>query len=300
MPLQDPKGPNYVRVRKVYVDSGKKEDYSKGEYDYVVELDQELEYVIGCEITGFNLPKNLAPTFIHDRVGFKGNAMVDFQVTDGIVTETFAFQWPEKSYTYENIPVPYLSYIGTLSQLMNTAIEPSPTFGSGTAKEVTFNVASDPDEKTQVSLTAASGTVTFQFQFGTGAHYEISAATEMGFTEADTGFSASILSPNPTFLQSYRYIDVFIDKIEFQPVKRIYMTDNLYYGTTINDPDVTRTRYIQSNPIRRLKTLHITLLLEGGVVPPITTGRPHDLTLTFFTLANEEFVPNWVRQTFAI
>ncbi len=302
MPLQDSKGPSYIRPTKIYIDSGDREEGSDGPYNYTIKLKDELQYVVGCELTGYNFPSALAPTFVKDGPGFFGTNLVDFELSDGVTTTTFVLSFPEKNYSYDNVPIPYLSYNGIFQQLLNKTIENDPVFGVGNPSEVRFLVQVDPEERTNVVVNPVAGVpTTVNFLFGTGVNAKNSSFVPMGFNQADTGASADILSPNPTNLTPFRYIDLFIEEFEeLKPVSRIFMTDNLYYGTTRNDLNVTRTRLLNSGPPRRLKYLNIRMELEGGVVPPSITGLNHDLILTIFSVSNEEVIPNWVNQSFVL
>ena len=301
MPLQTAKSSkNYVKVSKVFINSEDRDASSTGPYDYVVTLPQEIQYVIGMEITGYNFPSALAPTFVAEGPGFQGTNRLDFTLTNGVDTTEFNVVWPEKSYTYQNVTVPYLSYVRTLQQLMNEAIFSDPVFGNGGPNEAFFRVDIDPEERTVIAV-SGPGVTGFSLLFDTGVNSENSSHVAMGFNDVDVGPALTITSPNPTNLAPFRFIDVNVEEAaEYRPLERIYMTNNVYYGTTRNEPNVTRTRLLSSEPLRRLKRLRIRLTLEGGVVPPVTSGLSHDLAFTVFNLANEEVVPEWVNQTFII
>jgi len=301
MPLQNAIGPNkYVKVNKIFVNSEDRETGSAGPYDYVIKLKDDIQYVVGLELTAYNFPNEIAPTFVAAGTGFDGTNKLDFNLTNGITTTEFTVTWPEKSYTYQNVTVPYLSYVRTLQQLLNEVIFSDATFGNGGPNEATFLVDVDPEERTVVTV-SGTGVTGFQFLFASGANKDDSAHTAMGFTNADTASALTVTSPNPTNLSPFRFVDVNVEQArEYTPLARIYMTSNIYYGTTRNEPNVTRTRLLSSEPIHRLRHLHIRLTLEGGVVPPVTSGLAHDLIFTVFSVANEETVPDWVDQTFVL
>lgn len=300
MPLQTSKGPNYIKVTKAFVDSTDHLEGSKGPYDYVIKLKDDIQYVVGIELTGWNFPNGIAPTFVAPGPNFTGTNTLDFNLSNGVTTTAFQVIWPEKQYTYQNVTVPYLSYVRTLQQLLNEAIVSDPLFGNGAPNEATFLVDVQPEEHTVVTVTGA-GVTGFQFLFGTGAGAADASNLAMGFPKADTAAGLELTSPNPTNLSPFRYVDVsLVQSAEYTPLQRVYLTSNLYYGTTRNEPNVTRTRLLSSTPIQRLRFLHIKLTLEGGVVPPVTSGLPHDLVFTIFSVANEETIPEWVDQTFVL
>lgn len=297
MPLDTAKGPNYLKVSKLFIDSADKEPGSLSEYDYVINLADEIQYVVAMEVTGYNFPSEIAPTFVNASDRSPGNNAIDFTLTNGIITTTFTTVFPQKSYTYENVSVPYLSYIRTLQQLLNETIYTDPDFGNGGANQATFTVTSDPFEKTKLSV-SGTGVTGFSFLFGTGANATNSAAEPMGFTPGvDTGPALSLVSPGVTVLNPFPFIDINIEGLEFKPLKRIYMADSSFYGTAFNDPNITRTRLMSSNPIHRLKRLRIKITLRDGIVPPTPTEFSHQMTLTVLNIGNEEEIPAWVNQT---
>jgi hypothetical protein len=300
MPLQTPKGPNYVKINTIYVNSEDRETGSVGPYDYVIRLTNEIQYVIGMELTSYNLPSSLAPTFVAAGSGFDGTNKLDFALSNGVITTVFSTEWPEKNYTYQNLNAPYLSYLDTLASLLDKAIDSDPDFGNGGANETFFDVDPDPEERTVV-VARGTGVTGLQFLFGTGPNAKDSAQLAMGFANADTPIALTTTSPSPTNLNPFSFVDVSIVQIpEYTPLSRVYMTNNLAFGTTRNEQRVTRSRLLSSQPIHRLKEIRIKLTLANGVVPPSTTGLAHDLVFTVFSLANEDSVPSWVNQTFVI
>lgn len=300
MPLQDAKSAqNYVKVTRLYISSADRTANSPSRYDYFVTLTQQLQYVIGFEITGFNFPTAIAPTFVPASGSNPGNNKVDFSLTDGVNTTTFSFTWPSLQYTYQNNAVPYLSYTDALQQLMNNAIAGDPIFGPGGPSAALFVANVDPSLFTSVSVFGAAVTG-FAFLFGSGPNAQNSAHLQMGFSETDTAYALTQVSPGLSQLQPFRFIDINIDAArEFKPLKRVYITDQQSYGSVRNDLDITRTRLLSSEPIRLLTRLHITITLENGVLPP-DNGLDHDFTLTTFSVANEIVIPKWLNQTFVL
>lgn len=301
MPLEREKTrENYIKVQKLYVSSADRNENSKGPYEYQIDLDTEIQYVVGIEITGFNFPSEIAPSFVRKGANFNGTNVVDFELQAGALEKVFTFEWPEKKFSYENVAVPYLSYVQTLQQLMNNAIQNDPDFGYGGANEAIFLSYLDPEEVTSVAV-FGSGVTGFRFLFASGPNSDDSAFNAMGYNKSDTAFTLNENGPGRVNLQPFRYIDVNVKEAqEFKPLKRIYTTNNLYYGTVRNDPSITRTRLLSSQPILRLKKLNVSITLEGGVVPPIFQGLDHEITFTIFSIANETFVPDWVRQVFVL
>lgn len=301
MPLQNENSEfNYIKITKLYVSSADRQDNSRGIYDYFIKLDREIQYVIGMEVTGYNFPTELAPTFVGGTVTSPGTNKLDFEISNGVVTTVFSATWPEKQYSYQNITVPYLSYVNVLQQILNQTIQPDATFGTGAPNEAFFFTETTPDENTRVTVTG-TGVTGFRFLFDSGPNQRDSSHLAMGFNKVDTALALTVQSPSPTNLRPFRYVDINIDAAaEISPLKRIYMTENLSYGNVRNDPDITRTRLLSSQPIRVFDRFRVTLTLENGVVPPVFQGLDHEFTLTVFSLANEVYVPRWIKQIFVL
>lgn len=300
MPLQDPKSSeNYIKVSRLYISSADRTSNSPSRYDYFITLNQQLQYVVGFEVTGYNFPTAIAPTFVPAQGVNPGNNKVDFSLSNGIVTTIFSFTWPSNQFNYQNNAVPYLSYVDVLQQLMNNAIQADPVFGAGAPNSAFFSVNVDPSLFTSVTVFGV-GVTGFAFLFGSGANAANSAHIPMGFNKVDTALALTQLSPGITQLQPFRFIDIRIDAArEFDPLKRVYISDQQSYGSVRNDLDITRTRLLSSEPIRSLRRLRVTITLEGGVLPP-DTGLDHDFTLTTFSVANEIVLPKWLNQTFVL
>jgi hypothetical protein len=290
-------GSSYVRVDKIFINSN---DRSSGTVtDYTIDLKTQLQNVIAMEITGYNLPLSMAPTFTNRTSAVNpGNNKVDFCVSNGTIVSNFVFTWPNKQYTYSNVTVPYLSYVDTLQQLLNISVASDPVFGVSGANSATFVVDIDPEERTMVRV-FGPGVTGFGFLFASGINNADSAYLPMGFVKLDTPIARSITSSGFTQLKPYRFVDVNIDAAaEMKPLKRIYLTDLLTFGTTRNDADLTRTRLLDQ-PVRTMRRLKVSLSLENNI-KPVDLGLAHDFTLTVLSLNNEQTLPSWLKQSFVL
>lgn len=306
MPLTNTEyGKPYIKTTKLFVNSSERTSGSL--YNYVYTLAEEIQNVVAIELTGYNIPSEVTPTFIASGTNFVGNNKFNFYLeNDAGASQTFTVTWPEKKYTYENTVVPYLSYISILEQLLNDAVKDDATFGTSGTTPVTFRVASDTDEKTVIYVVDSGAHIDiFTLLFSTGANASESSYYEMGFA-ASTNISATgaagskvLTSPNATQLSPYRFVDITIDQSEFQPLQRVYLMDNTYYGTTRNELNVSRTRLIRNNQIRKLNRLNIEMRLKNNIVPP-TSARAHDLIFTVFSISPEQTLPKWLQQNFAL
>lgn len=298
MPLQDPKSvSNYIKVNKIWINSDEKVDGNA--YNYRVVLKEQIQYVTGMELTSYNLPNTIAPTFssVTDKL--------DFFISDGVDTTVLTLEFPIDRYVYEaNFDTVGTGYTDTLQTLLQDATDADPWFGVDGPYHLYWTVNSRADEKTEVVLdTDGEVGFTFGFNFTSGPNTDQAANYAMGFEKQDyvDDGNLTLVSPNKTIMEPYRYIDINIDEVkEFQPFARVFITTNPFYGITSNEINVARTRMISSEPIRRLQHLTIKITLEGGVVPPVDDSLPHDLGITIFSVANEGEVPAWVNQTFVL
>lgn len=302
MPLQNEITKNsYIKIDKVYVSSSKRNQNSKGLYQYQVDLDREFTNVVGVEVTGWSFPSKIAPTFVAAGSNFRGTNIVDFALKAGALTTQFSFAWPENQFSYENPSVPYLSYTTVLRQLLYAAIASDADFGPGGAHETNFNIIVDPKETTHFTV-SGPGLEGISLLFATGSNQRNSAFNQMGFSQVDTPFQLDTESPGRTRLSPYVYFDISVKQVEeYTPLKRIYVANNAYYNTVKVDPAITRTRLLSHHPIRLLKQLDITITLEGGVIPPVFEGLDHEITFTFFSLQPENSkLPSYLKQVFVM
>lgn len=301
MPLEVEKTQqNYIKVQKLFLSSADRNENSKGVYQYQIDLKTEIQYVIGFEVTGYNFPSEISPTFVAPGPGFNGTWAMDFTLQAGALEKTFTAYWPEKLYEYENVTVPYLSFVQVCQQLLAEVVKNDVDFGIGRPNQVTFAVIPDPNEVTVINV-SGPGVTGFRFLWASGPNKNDAAFNAMGFNQVDTAFALTTIAPSRINLRPFRYLDINLKEAEeFSPLKRVYTTDNFFYGTIRNDPSVTRTRLLSSHPLQRLKKVNVTITLENGIVPPVLNGLDHEITLTVFSIANEEFVPNWVRQVFVL
>jgi len=312
MPLQNEKSTrNYTKITRVYTNSSDREE-GGGLYSYRIKLLNELQYVTGVELTSYNLPNEISPSFIAENGSFPGTNMVDFYLwdDDSDYSEHFSVEFPQKKYVYSDSFDETNSYIDTLADLMGVAISTSLVFGDAGPFNLRWNPYVDAANKTVLGLNTVNN-VRWGFTFASGPNSANTAAYVMGFELADydsdyndatTVIYNSITSPNATVLNPYRYVDVSLEEArELSPLARIYVTSDPFYGITQNEINVSRTRLLSSEPVRILRYLTITLTLEGGRPPPTSSGAlPHDLGFTIFSLANEETVPDWLNQAFVL
>ena len=312
MPLQLEKSErNYTKVSRVYTNSSDREE-GGDLYSYRIKLPNELQFVTGIELTSYNFPNEISPSFIAENGAFPGTNMVDFYLWDDSsdYSEHFTIEFPQKKYVYSDSFDESNSYVHVLRNLMRDAISTSPVFGDAGSLNLTWNYYVDSTNRTVLGLNTVDN-IRWGFTFASGPNSANTAAYAMGFELADydsdyndstTVIYNSITSPNATNLNPYRFVDVSLEEArELNPLARVYVTSDPFYGITQNSVNVSRTRLLSSEPVRILRYLTITITLQGGRPPPINTGAlNHDLGFTIFNLANEETVPDWLQQSFVL
>lgn len=305
----------WVRVRKILINSNEKmSEDSSYRYKMRFMVTPALTNVAAIELTGYNIPNNIAPTFYASGLKHRGTDKLDFKLVNTLPGQSplhdavFAITWPEKQYTYTNTVATWLSYVDTLAQLMNQAVAGDTYWGP----RVLFTPVVDAEERTVIQCDSLDQGVnhdvyTFTFQFETGANAENSAYYQMGF---NTGAGADVTStsvsgqqritgPFTTKLQPFRYLDVGVEQVqEYSPVKRIFFSNQLYYGTTQNDVNGA-VRFL-TRPIDQTQYLDVSLWLEGDVAPAALANNTFDLIFTVYELIPENRVPTWVSQQFTL
>lgn len=303
MPLLDAKSEHvYIKSDKLFISSDDRE--SGTNFDYTFLTNSNIQNVIALELTGYNFPSQIAPTFIAATANAPGNNIIDFQIyRSPFPRDLISVSMPEKKYTYENLLNTTESYISALQRVIQAAFDADATWGG----LLTVTVYRNTDNKTEINVYSTSSLVDeIKIIFNTGVNSANAAYSVMGFENADytftalpDGFNHYLISPNSTDLDPFKFVDIFIDDCEFSPFARVYLQDD-YYGTTSNELNVTRTRLFSSKPIRNFRRIGIKIRLLNNTVPP-DVSKPNDLVLNVLSLNNEiHEIPEWVKQSFSL
>lgn len=292
----------YIRSSKLFIASDERDTGTN--YDYTFITKKNIQNVIALEITGYNFPSQIAPTFIAATANAPGNNIIDIEIYRAPFPRyLISVSMPEKKYTYENLYNTTESYISVLQRKIQEAFDADVTWSG--LLEVT--VYRNTDSKTEINIANSSGVVDeIKILFSSGVNAANAAYEVLGFAQSDYTFTALpsgtdhyLISPNSVELDPFKFVDVFVDDCEFQPFARIYLQDQ-YYGATQNELNVTRTRLFSSKPIRSFQRIGIKIRLKGNVVPP-DLSKPNDLILNVLSLENEmEEIPSWVKQSFLL
>ena len=287
MPFHEIDGDSYLAVTKVYVNSS--DDRGDGTNSrFRVPLNTELRNVVSVELTGYAIPRSVAPTIP------AATSYVDFHVIeDGITRYDFSFQIPQTSFTVDTLS----SYLeDTMDELVSDEIRASlyyvVTPSDNNVLEFIFGWADD------------FHTYTWGLDFKTGPNSATSAYAQLGFEQEDyTSTSRSLRQQEinavvPVALSTFRYVDITLEEIpELQPIKRVFIGDTADY-TLVNQNVAPRTRIITNTErSARLRYITINASLAGGEELLDIT---YDLEFTIYNLQATENVPQWVNESFLL
>lgn len=273
-----------------------------GEYSYKVNLPQQIENVIGIELTEWTFPQSLVPPF-----AFKDTFQITMKDSAAVLPDkTFTITIPNVYYTYVYPSSPPNSYVDALQTILNDAIVDDIDYGD----KAVFTVSALTDERTAITLTTifpgyTDGQIEFDLLF-TSIDETLSPYAIMGFSYLDYSSSSqsnisgiqtiqNITGPEPINLNQFRYVNINLQEIknEFKPFARIYLRNQ--QGSTTRNNSYAPVRFLQQ-PIRTLDTLHIDIKLENGESPQ--SFAAHDLTFNVFALSPENSAPDHVKQIF--
>lgn len=323
MPLFRINTSHYLNRKRVFIDSDDKiVELSRTAYDTVYDLGELYEKVQSIELVNYNIPRSIVPTFVAERFTddgllVNGNNKLDILMTDFPVT--ISLQWTctlaQSRFTDVTELAAYLQE--ALNDQMNALGDPffnisnnvdwtvTANNNSGSSQFVGFNLEFRARQNGDETL------ITSEFLFGSGPNKDNAPWNVLGFEPGvDNGgyqdltngiLTAVIYDPVPDRIATvtpYRYVDVLIEEApELAPVARIFMTDRLNRYTT-NRRVINRTRLLSANPIRKISTMRVKLVFEGGIVPPDEWDTGYDLTFDFVILSPEQTIPCWTQQEF--
>ena len=290
---------DYIRVKRVYTNSGGDRVTEQANNTFRIQLDEEVQDVIGVELTGFSVPNDAAPSFVAERNGRPGDNKIDFYIIDlnagpGYgTTSIITFEMPELRYQYTNYDDTQRSYTRVLSDRMQAAITADPYFGS--ILTTALSVFSDDLGRTDLQIRKGADLYDWGFLFASGPNANNEPYQQMGFEKLDCTTSRRLTSPYPVNLRPYRYIDIKIDEVrELGSVGRIFIEEDNEKFYTTNERNTARTRMISSDRLHRLRPLTITPTLNGVIHIP--SGVELDLELSIFHLSNQGTKPRWFKE----
>lgn len=305
MPVHDQKNSDdYARVKRVYVNSGDDRVTEEENNTFRIKLDEEVQNVVGVELTGFSISYEASPTFIKPRNGKSGNDKIDFYITDmnpgpGFGTRSvLTIEMPKMRIYYGVSNSRGENYIENLQYRIRAALTADPYFGP-LISYTDLRVYEDGLGRTLMELRVLGKLYDYGFLFKTGPNADQAPYKEMGFDKLDYNASRWLTSPYTVNLRPFRYLDIKIDEVrELGTVGRIYfdLEGDLMY--VLNEHNTARTRIVSSDRLYRLRQLTIIPTLNGGMHLP--QGVEIDLELTIFHLSNQGAKPDWFKERFTL
>jgi hypothetical protein len=307
---------SYLRSDEVYVDSTTdKGNALDTDFTYTVVLKQIFQQMIGLQLTSWDIPYDIAPSFYPAGLRVTGINSVDFQLENPDIQvgrQLFSMTWPTKYYTYTNTTNPEADYNVTLARLMNDAIS-TRLLWDGRVEVGTFR---HPLGNTILTINTVDNTLPLgsttemKLLFLTGASTDSAANVQMGFpVKADytsspsTFYSGSteqsIQSPDTTVLRPFPYVDISVDQADKTPVRRIFLESNQYTRVDSATSSFNELRISTQDTTRRLQRLNIKIRYPNGANPEnyVSSAIPHKLGFTVISLSGEvAAIPGYVNQ----
>lgn len=293
MPLLKDIDQSYINTEVIYIGSNESVATKNGVADFRYDLPSYYSDVVAMEMIDYQVPIQSCSQFI-------GRNKIDFRLRN---TSIYAPGWktlvatiPETIVVYNSPQYPSADILTLLYSAFKTAIDTDPDFGGK------VDIVPYPEPTTTVTLLCRTlafpplaswpgfGSTECEFLFGTGVNKESSAALILGFDEVDYTFTnltlygtlfKSLSSPRETRINTYRYLDVFIEEFdEYVPFYRIFLPTIPSVWTVIPETS-TRCRLLDK-PIRHMKRLTFRLRLNGDVKP--TTEFPFFFNIKLYKL----------------
>lgn len=313
MPLIDLDRPLYIRRDRFYVDNQDRTVNSKDPFDIEIDLDKRYENVQSIEITDYNIPQDISPSFIAPTTTTNGNNIIDVRMTYTLGPQTLEFTVVmDATIKYDT----FTDLLTAIETALNTEMDAQgdPLFNTGNiqwdvepAVNATYGVATP-----RFDLVGALNSQIYGFfLFGTGPNRGNAPERLLGYDEGvDTividQFPPPYQTITPTYgprayhaayQQPFRFVDVIIDESEESfrrevPTARIQLSDASYITRRVT---AARPR-LYTNPLHYTDKLHLRLRLEDERVPTTLSTQGWDVALDILQLSNEPTIPNWVQQ----
>jgi hypothetical protein len=316
MPLLDTDRPLYLRRERVFVDShARDEARSRDEFTVSVPLPRAVENVQAIELVDYNVPRDIAPTFVASRPGVPGNNLLDVQMERAGTGHTLEFTVELDTDTRYSS---YEALVESVADQISDAMDAQGDAYFATSNDVVVKRADNVAEVTTgaemgfvhiyIEHETAPEQLNLRFLFGSGPSRGKGPELVLGFDEGEdtlvvdagtdffgTGPIVEMRAYKIAALTPFRYVDVFVEEARgalgySTPLARIPLVDESYLraGTRTDRPRLL------SRPIRRLDRLSVSLRLQGDRLPSASTSHDGwDLVFDLLVLAKRPEVPGW-------
>lgn len=313
MPLQTvPSSAQYLHRRRVFVDPyiDRQNVAADGDISEItVKVDNHPQFVQSIELTNYNFPLDMAPTFINEDGDFAGSNYLDIRLQDyPAAVQTLEFTAVLPTYRFTSIQALKDYLPDFLDELMDAQSHAYFNTGNGDAFTVVDNQEFLNSGNTGAIIiknerSSVANSNSLYYLFGTGANAANSPKNQLGFPDGgDVGGPQTIngtfiTHPMPTTywnLYPFRYVDLFIDEVsELTPHSRIWLTRTDDFKRVRQANDAVR---LLADPKKRLETLTIRLRLPDGRRPNMISNQGYDLTFDILLVSPEVSIPDWVKQ----
>ena len=275
MPLLNDLSSEFVQVDVLDISSEANNVIRKpNSMDLSVELNNIYDRVIGIEVENYHIPVS---TFSQ----FQGSNSIDFRLQNtsinGGIAKDFTATIAIQPIVYNSPTWAAGDLLTNLSSAFESAILRDPDFG-GIVSIVP--IVSERKLTSLICRTLATGlalnSTNCTFLFATGPNKARSSASILGFDDnIDLIFLDYVVGPYtfkfaeslfPAQINRFRYIDILLEQTpELAPLYRIFLPTIRSVATSMPENNA-RVRLL-TEPLRKLKTLNISLRLEGNVIP---------------------------------
>ena len=319
---------SYLRLRRIQVDSltDKSTDAQDNRaYIFTANLREELQNVISISITGWNLPKDITPSFWPPNQFIQGNDTLDFSITNkdinGGVPVDFSVQLPNKLLYWAPTAPAETNLANILDKLIYDAIAANPLYVTGGGENivtVTCSYTFGQNFSITILENSSANWLNDQFfqlslNFLSGPNTDRACNVQLGFPIKDDYQSylnplviglrvpQIVISPQSTNLQLFKYVDVFIAESNKKPVARIYLTNPAAFRTAPSNAYHKVTRVDTDNPPKTLKSLRVDIRLPGLQLPRLYQSLDDletQFTFSILQVAEENnILPTYMSQT---
>jgi len=299
------RGFSHYRIQKLNISTRDKFDTNQSDLEYVVALPEAISNVVSISLVDYSFPTNLFASFNAT------NDTLDFSLQNnslfGGVPTVFSITFPHKKYKYYDKINTDDSYLHTLVDLMNDALNVSWRLRVRFSFIIGNNFQTFILAKTLPFTSLPSDSTNLTFLFASGPNKARTACVPMGFFPGNDVFSSLIINtadpvqmieaPLQSNLTLNKYVDIFIDENGPEAIKRVFASDETYTTNFFSIENVLSLDVITNNPPRNVDKLHIRITHDR--VQPDEKDFPHALTLHIVSLDNGVLsIPSYIHQRF--
>ena len=322
MPLQTLNTPHYIKRTKVLTNYRHTLDDSglpRFTVDYIYELPDLIQNVVGIELRNFAMSNFVSPTWIGRfrtslpnllpgddvRSTTPGNHVMDMLVTDefGVTSlsmvismdDVFGVAISLTGFPFEKDGI--ITVVGLTILFIFLAAQPLPVL-TPAAYNPEISITGDGRFKvTWQQKLAPFAYASVQALFLTGPNEADSMHRVLGFDKVDTvpdPIDSSLTAPYLVNPRPFRFVDVTIRELpQLRPHSRFFF-DKIEFSSPVNQQPPCQ-RLLQ-NPIQRLTEITISLRLEGNRSFGHFHNPVHELEFEILSLEPSVNIPGWVDQ----